>query len=519
MILRNKYILNFLIGIVILLVIVYRQSVHEKNDGTSEISPANPVVYDNVNIAGTNGDSKSVIKSKVKYLKSLDTEQLLDLLKDKKYQAEGYPLITILDIVSKKYKKDEFEQVFRAIYSFPDNRRYVKQFLGQTVVRMSDLGEDAVTLVSRIYDLSQPGDTRNHVLRDLMSQSNFAISENIVSEMLEYTTNKIEEESILNGVRFRISSAESLDDYAALLNTSNAKLRDEVCIGMSSYLTHCKMYIEGTYAARLKEVMSILAASDMELSPSIMNRVIKLAGSEQALEFYDFLNSGTSEATLALNNVDLSFREKMAGKIAEDSPNIACNLFLQKQDVTALAAGLNTWLAKDESAALEWFSKHATSMDVMTLDNAKAAIAISSARKPIAEQWALVNDISDPTIKKKAEGAVWGRELNMVRKTVNADPSKAVNDLITGNSQHDPYWIEEAMDVWMAKDIDDAQKWYQDNWRNLPTDKAQYVAASFAKQAIKTGDADVAAQWIPFIKDPKTKERIENDLKNIYNKN
>lgn len=64
----------------------------------------------------------------------------------------------------------------------------------------------------------------------------------------------------------------------------------------------------------------------------------------------------------------------------------------------------------------------------------------------------------------------------------------------------------------MAKDFDNAEKWYQDNWKNLPADKAQYAAASFAKQAIKTGDLDVTEQWLPYIKDPKTKARIEAEI-------
>jgi len=70
----------------------------------------------------------------------------------------------------------------------------------------------------------------------------------------------------------------------------------------------------------------------------------------------------------------------------------------------------------------------------------------------------------------------------------------------------------ETLRVWMAKDFDNAEEWYRDNWKNLPADKAQYAAASFAKQAIKTGDLDVAEQWLPYIQDPKTKERIQAEF-------
>jgi hypothetical protein len=130
----------------------------------------------------------------------------------------------------------------------------------------------------------------------------------------------------------------------------------------------------------------------------------------------------------------------------------------------------------------------------------------------LLDAWSQVAKIVDPQLKKQAEGQVWGKERDMVRNTVNSAPQKAIEELVSGKSQHDAYWIEEAMDVWMAKDFDNAEKWYQDNWKNLPADKAQYAAASFAKQAIKTGDLDVAEQWLPYIQDPKTKARIQAEV-------
>lgn len=103
----------------------------------------------------------------------------------------------------------------------------------------------------------------------------------------------------------------------------------------------------------------------------------------------------------------------------------------------------------------------------------------------------------------------------MVRNAVKNDPEQAVAELVSGKSQHDAYWIEEAMDVWMAKDFDKAEQWYQENWKSLPADKSQYASASFAKRAIKARDLESAAQWIRFIHDPNTKTRIEGEFRKI----
>jgi hypothetical protein len=130
----------------------------------------------------------------------------------------------------------------------------------------------------------------------------------------------------------------------------------------------------------------------------------------------------------------------------------------------------------------------------------------------------LSDQITDLSIRKKVRDDIWLKEREMVRTTVDSEPQKAIEELVAGKSPYDAYWIEEAMDVWMEKDSKQAEQWYQDNWKTLPQDKAQYAAASFAKQAITAGDLDAATQWIPFIQDPKTKERIEGELKNALEK-
>jgi hypothetical protein len=144
-----------------------------------------------------------------------------------------------------------------------------------------------------------------------------------------------------------------------------------------------------------------------------------------------------------------------------------------------------------------------------------AKVKLYSGNGDLSKAKEQLEKITDPVIRKQAEGQVWSKERNMLRNAANADPQKVLEEMVAGKSQHEDYWIEEAMDVWVSKDFDKAEQWYQDNWRTLPADKAQYVASSFAVRAIKAGDAAAAAQWIPFIQDPKTKNRIEGELKKI----
>jgi hypothetical protein len=94
-----------------------------------------------------------------------------------------------------------------------------------------------------------------------------------------------------------------------------------------------------------------------------------------------------------------------------------------------------------------------------------------------------------------------------------------LQSIVSGKSNYNDYWLEEAMSTWVAKDFDKAQEWYQKNWNSMPANKSQYLAAAFAKQAIGQGDVATARQWAAHIQDAKTKQRIETGIAEAESKN
>ena len=190
-----------------------------------------------------------------------------------------------------------------------------------------------------------------------------------------------------------------------------------------------------------------------------------------------------------------------------------------------LQQGVTHYLNSDSTAANQWIEEHFDRLDQPKKNQVLAAQYLhhlndlgDDEHSKLNELRELSDQITDLSIRKKVRDDIWLKEREMVRTTVDSEPQKAIEELVAGKSPYDAYWIEEAMDVWMEKDSKQAEQWYQDNWKTLPQDKAQYAAASFAKQAITAGDLDAATQWIPFIQDPKTKERIEGELKNALEK-
>jgi len=123
-----------------------------------------------------------------------------------------------------------------------------------------------------------------------------------------------------------------------------------------------------------------------------------------------------------------------------------------------------------------------------------------------AREW--LPRIEDPKVRSEAEGRIWARERDELRQNASGDPMGTVASIISGDSKYDTYWIEEAMMTWISNEPEKAETWYQENWKTLPPEKAQYVAAAYAKDALAKGDPATATQWANLIQDQKTKNRI-----------
>jgi len=228
---------------------------------------------------------------------------------------------------------------------------------------------------------------------------------------------------------------------------------------------------------------------------------------------------GWESVLMNANTMSPSAKDKylllLGGHMFSLDPALAANTILQlgaKQDVSKiLSEGVREWFRTDSEAAERWLS--ATNLKDKERDQIASGVAVFMVDEHrIEESWKWIGEIRDPTAKKQAEGKVWEMQRSIVRKEVARDPEATLQSLISGESKHSTYWIEEALSTWISKEPEKAEKWYQNNWDSLPPAKSQYVAAAYAREAIKTGDLVTASQWTSLIQDPKTKERIEASI-------
>ena len=221
------------------------------------------------------------------------------------------------------------------------------------------------------------------------------------------------------------------------------------------------------------------------------------------------LSDGEFLEGLSKESLDRKHGELIDAMVMANPQAAISSLMESAGDEAALGRAAVAWLKKDSTAFEQWFESNRRTMAVEAVNGISASLADEYSKRgniKEARQW--LADISDPDVKRKVEGQVWGRERDQLRKDVGKAPRQTVDKLIDGTASYDAYWIEEAVATWVSKDFDGAIAWYEEKWKSLPPSKAQYVAAAFATQSVSQKDFDAARQWADLIQDAKTRERI-----------
>lgn len=175
---------------------------------------------------------------------------------------------------------------------------------------------------------------------------------------------------------------------------------------------------------------------------------------------------------------------------------------------------ISLYLRSDTAGAEAWLSENNGLLIPDHRDSARAAIALHhSGKENLKDAWRRAGEIENPEIRKSTEGTIWNKERDMVRTQVKEDPDHFMKNLTSGESNHQDYWLEEAVFIWIETDPEKADDWQRQMVPRLPPRQSQYVAAAYAKNALALGDAETASQWAAMIIDNKTKARIDALIK------
>jgi hypothetical protein len=182
----------------------------------------------------------------------------------------------------------------------------------------------------------------------------------------------------------------------------------------------------------------------------------------------------------------------------------------------AIVPGVQYWLENDSKAALEWLKNNGSSLDSKVFDKSSSTAAEFLLKKGrLNEAAQLIAQIADPVAREAGQEMIRTNESELYLVDAKKDLPAHLDYLTAANSTQPAYFIEKTFSHWIENDPVKAQEWYDKNWNSLSKEKAQYVAAAYASDAVKLRDPVTANHWLKFIMDAKVKERIQGKINSL----
>lgn len=271
--------------------------------------------------------------------------------------------------------------------------------------------------------------------------------------------------------------------------------------------------LQGNYAAAEATLLSAMKAYP-SLKDSLLNTFLSQA--RDVAPFQCWKTVLANYDTMTKEDRAYAFQELSAAMFARN-PQSALSILESlrgREDIAPyLNRGVSEWARNDISAVETWFKGSDNHLTKPEADSLASGVARFMARDDNpAEGWKWVGLIEDPELKQKAEGQVWGQEKRLVQEKAESNPRYLIEEIVAGTAGHADYWIETAMNEWIAQDETGARKWYEDHAASLTPTQTEAVSLSYARLALKGGDVDMARKWAAQVVTPKMKTKIETEI-------
>jgi len=377
----------------------------------------------------------------------------------------------------------------------------------QCELLVGEIGIEAALLAA--HEDAGPGKIRNWMITAMIGASTANLGD--VIQLVQALEGDAEIKAGLDGVVTMIRrSVPNPDDYRNL--TLSQPEIDAIAAGLAMKIGTTT---KGQAPFNIHQAFTLLetAHGNNSVSDRVIAQFLDHVSQTRPLEALELglskLDSGSLSGmeTVARNSIRTAPTKTISilkNRMTSDPHASAKNLF---------KIGIAEWLGVDFNAATQWIDAKDAELSSSQKDVINGVLVQHSVKgDKLEEAWKRVAEINDPELRKKTEGDVWSAERNAIRRETTNNPSETIRSLVSGESKHADYWIEEAMMTWISNEPDKAEEWYQKNWKSLPPAKSQYIAAAYAKEALEAGDIATARQWTNLIQDPKTKDRIATSI-------
>ncbi len=264
-----------------------------------------------------------------------------------------------------------------------------------------------------------------------------------------------------------------------------------------------------------KELAKLVQAADLSTSPKkreMMISILGLAGNSIAFDSLEVMS--TLEQTTSVRFSAEDRRTVITGLI-DKYPDRAVELLSKEgaeaEDSLAWAIGILTINNPIKTEELLKSGKLKKTPKVLAGIQRGKAMAHQN-KQEFADAINQAEAIEDPTLRAKHVEEFRKYEIEGIKRSYTDNPHELLIEVVEGKSKYSELSIETALSMWVDKDPVAADEWYQKNGSHLNPNQSQYVASSFALQAARQGDLELAKQWAGKIKDDATLQRVNAEI-------
>lgn len=171
------------------------------------------------------------------------------------------------------------------------------------------------------------------------------------------------------------------------------------------------------------------------------------------------------------------------------------------------------WRSQSQKDTDEWLGEYAADLDDNQRSSILGALAFDEMENGNFDEFEkLRSQVLSEEIGETVDGWVYKHQKNKIIELAKHTPEKAIETLTDGSGNYPASLVKDAFQVWIRKDAEAAAQWVEDEGVNLPPETRQFVAITYAREAAKQGDIELAEQWADLIVDEERKARMMKQI-------
>jgi hypothetical protein len=178
-----------------------------------------------------------------------------------------------------------------------------------------------------------------------------------------------------------------------------------------------------------------------------------------------------------------------------------------------IEVAMNEFLESDRDSALKWHAAREPDLDAEQNDRVLLALARSSPGKLDWRALASIRDrIVNPDVRQAVANEVGASMERDLRNQVREDAEETMKRLLRGDSGFETFWIEVAINEFLAVNPSRAKYWYAMHGSSLGEAQHDRVALAFARAANAAGDRKLAGEWAGQIREEELRRVVEGEI-------